>query len=227
MAEVYPIPTDPRFQNLTGKRFGRLVVLAYLGKTKSKSSSLWRCRCDCGKMTRSAGNKLRGNHTRSCGCLSRSRLPVFNKTHGFAGDKRPPEYNIWRAMRERCRNPKIKNYGRYGGRGIKVCKRWDSFACFIADVGWRPSNNHSLERIDNNKGYKPGNVTWATRTEQGRNKRNNHLVTYNGITLCISAWAERLGLAVKTFHSRLTRSTMPLSIAFTPNLLRRRKQSVL
>ena len=141
--------------------------------------------------------------------------------HGFARKLgRRSEYNVWKTMRARCNNPNHKSFARYGGRGISVCRRWNSFVCFIADVGWRPSNKHSLERKNNHGNYEPSNVIWATRTVQGRNKRNNRLVTFDGQTMCLSAWAEKFGISYVTFHARLTRG-IPFAEALSP-LPRRR-----
>lgn len=116
---------------------------------------------------------------------------------------RTSTYRIWIAMRSRCNNPKTANYDKYGGRGIKVCERWDnSFAHFLADMGERPPGL-SIEREDNDGNYKPGNCRWATRSEQGRNMRRNRMVTHNGETLCMAAWAERLGIRWDTLYRRI------------------------
>ena len=103
-----------------------------------------------------------------------------------------PEYEIWQGMRKRCTNPNTRAYKYYGGRGIKVCERWmDSFESFFADMGKRPSPTHSIDRIDNDKDYSPDNCRWATKTEQSRNQRRNHLLTLGGETLTLAEWAER------------------------------------
>ena len=111
----------------------------------------------------------------------------------------------WQAMWERCTRTKHRHWKDYGGRGIKVCERWESLENFIADVGRRPSATHSIDRIDNDGNYEPGNVRWATRVEQHRNKRTNHLLTFNGETLPISEWAERTGLGKTTIRQRIHR----------------------
>jgi len=110
----------------------------------------------------------------------------------------------WINMKQRCQNPKSTHYQNYGGRGIRVCERWDrDFLAFVADMGERPSQNHTLDRIENNGDYEPTNCRWATRAEQGRNKRNNHLVTYQGVTKPTSAWAEQMGISGTLLRKRL------------------------
>ena len=132
------------------------------------------------------------------------------------------EHNIWRAIKARCHSVGSVSYAWYGGRGIRVCERWfDSFENFFADMGPRPSKAHSVDRIDNDGNYEPGNCRWATRKEQQRNKRNNRLITYNGETMCLEAWADRLGIGWATIHERLDRGwsvadALSRPIAFSP-----------
>jgi hypothetical protein len=106
-------------------------------------------------------------------------------------------------MRQRCQNPKNPSFAYYGGRGIVVCARWSSFGLFLADVGRRPSSNHSLDRIDTNGHYEPGNVRWATAKVQNRNKRSNSELTIAGETLTVAEWAERTGVDPSTLHKRI------------------------
>jgi hypothetical protein len=155
-----------------------------------------------------ASYKLTSGNTRSCGCLKRDLIGSRRKTHGAtAGGKRTPEHQAWKGMIKRCGNPAAKDYAFYGGRGVRVCERWRlSFAAFLADVGDRPSANHTLDRFPNNNGnYEPGNVRWATRVEQMRNTRANHLLTHNGETRTIAEWAEVTGLAQHAIWKRLRR----------------------
>lgn len=123
-----------------------------------------------------------------------------------------PEYTIWGEMKARCLN---KNRENYGGRGITVCSRWLRFEEFIKDMGTRPSKNHSIDRIDNDKGYFKENCKWATWKEQSRNKRNNVNITYQGKTQCLPDWAEELGISKSTLQSRINRSNWPIERAFT------------
>lgn len=131
------------------------------------------------------------------------------------GSTRTPEYVPWRSMIQRCENESCPSFADYGARGISVCPRWrNSFAAFREDIGPRPSRAHSIERIDNNGNYEPGNVRWATRNEQARNKRNNRIVEYQGERVCVAAAAEKVGLTASTLHRRLT-DGWPVDIALT------------
>lgn len=122
-----------------------------------------------------------------------------NFVHGM---KLTPEYAVWKQMRQRCSNPNNHAFQHYGGRGIAVCDRWQSFENFLADMGSRPSPKHSLERKDNLLGYSPGNVKWSTKSEQMRNTRVNHILTARGISQCLAAWAELAGIAESTIRKR-------------------------
>lgn len=124
----------------------------------------------------------------------------MNRTHGMRDSD---EYRIWRHMRSRCENERMPAFDRYGGRGIVVCERWLDFANFLADMGPRPTKGHSLDRIDVDGNYEPGNCRWATEHEQQRNRRDTRLVTFAGVTASLAEHCERLGLKYKTVHRRL------------------------
>ena len=173
-------------KDLTGERFGRLVVLSRSNK-KGPSFVYWNCRCDCGKTKVIGGSSLKSGRTQSCGCAK--------GTHKMA---RHELYDVWCSMVQRCHNPECEAFPGYGGRGITVCLEWRlSVAKFIEDMGPRPKGTE-IERIDNNKGYYPGNCRWATRIEQCNNKRNNRVITWKGKTQSASQWAKELGIGVWT-----------------------------
>lgn len=157
-------------KDITGRRFGLLSVLRENGKLSGKIA--WLCRCNCGNERTIRVSSLVRGLTQSCGCVGRSRAGTLNLSHGEAG-LRTPEYNTWKSIKSRCLNPNSTGYEYYGGRGITICDRWrDSFESFLADVGRRPSAKHSIDRYpDNNGNYEPGNVRWATASEQCFNRR--------------------------------------------------------
>lgn len=191
----------PNAANLVGRRFGRLVVIAFSGERDKRGAVIWDCLCDCGNSHRAITQDLKRHSIYSCGCLARELSSDRLRKHGL-GDT--DEYNIWERMISRCHNPDDSNYHHYGARGIAVCQRWrESVEAFIADMGKRPSRRYSIDRIDNNRGYEPGNCRWATDQQQARNNRKNRLLTYQGETLCISEWTERLGFKPYTIQNRL------------------------
>lgn len=212
MAETYditelafaPKPTRRDFIDIDGQRFERLLVLGYYGKTNPRAQGKWYCKCDCGKITTVTTGKLTSGHTKSCGCYSRERLVAAFTKHGHARAYNPsPEYRSYQAAKSRCTFPSVVGYPMYGGRGIEF--RFTSFEEFLSEVGFKPTPEHSLDRIDSNGHYEKGNVRWATRKEQCRNTRRNINLTYNQKTQCMSAWAEELGVSERLIQSRITR----------------------
>jgi hypothetical protein len=192
-------------KDMTGQRFGKLTVLERApNNTAGKTPcSQWKCQCDCGATAVVRGHCLRTGHTTSCGCHGRSVGGKRTRTHGRSGEG---IYIIWQKMIERCHKPDNPAYDRYGGRGIYVCDRWrESFENFLEDMGERPSLEHSIDRKENDGPYCKDNCRWATDTEQARNTRRNHYLTYNGRTMAISAWAEEIGLTTDTLNGRIYR----------------------
>ena len=186
--------------DITGKTFGYLVVEGYCEKRNKQH--YWRCVCICGKRKEVARNNL-GKNTFSCGCRKSQKTAARNRTHGL---RKHPLYHAWWAMRQRCSNPADPAYYRYGGRGIRVCDRWQGafgFVNFLADMGERPSVKHSLDRRDNDKGYSPDNCRWATARDQAHNMRTNVNLTVDGRTQCIAAWAAETGLKRGTIQWRI------------------------
>lgn len=116
-----------------------------------------------------------------------------------------PEYSTWTSMRTRCEKKSYHLYKYYGARGIKICKRWAEFQNFYDDMGPKPTPEHSLDRIDNSKGYEPSNCKWATKKEQSRNTRSNKLIEYNGETKCVAEWAEEAKVSEHAFRNRISR----------------------
>lgn len=190
-----------------GMRFGddsRLEVVREVAPIESggQKQRAVECRCDCGDVRVYRLYSLRNGNTRSCGCLAEESGNPGRQTHGCS---ELPEYAIWCGIRRRCSNPTDSAWKNYGGRGIRVCSRWnESFEAFFADMGPRPSDNHSIDRFpDNNGDYEPGNCRWATAKEQARNTRRNYLVFHNGETKCVAEWAEQYRVKSCILYSRL------------------------
>lgn len=184
------------FTDLTGQQFRDWTVLKFIENTASKAR--WWCRCSCGCEAAVRASHLSGGGSLRCrSCAARISATRHGKT-----DTR--EYKSWDSMRSRCYRPTDTEYHNYGGRGITVCTEWESFEAFYADMGTRPDGT-TLERLDNSLGYFPSNCVWADGKAQGRNRRTNVVVEYDGRSQCLSAWAEELGMSRECLYQRLKR----------------------
>lgn len=174
-------------RDFTGSKFIRLTIIKQYIKNFQTVAD---CVCDCGnRKTILLSHILKGKIT-SCTCLHKEGVRKINYSHG---DCKSREYRIWNLMKSRC-SVNSELYKAWFGRGIKVCDRWlNSYENFLFDMGRSPSKNHSIDRIDNNGDYEPSNCRWATRKEQSRNTSQNINITHNGVTKCVSDWANDLG----------------------------------
>jgi len=196
------------FVDVTGMRFGRLVVLRRCERNSIGGKARWECRCDCGANHEAASDLLKSGKISSCGCLQRELLQSRNHLTKFKHGKTGTQvYRVWVNMKHRCQNPDADCYANYGGRGISVCARWmDSFEAFVADMGPRPRGG-SIDRIDVNGNYEPANCRWASSLEQGRNKRNTRYVEVDGVRGKLPEMAERLGITYSALKNRAARGS--------------------
>lgn len=202
----------PALIDLTGQRFGRLVVVHRTDPPSHRAQNRpwWLCHCDCGTEKAIFGQALRSGNTQSCGCLRHEILkrrsgeqhPMYRHGHACEG-KRSKEWRTWHAMIRRCRYESMDDYERYGGRGIQVCERWQRFENFLEDVGPAPSEAHSLDRLDNDGDYESGNVRWATNSQQIRNSSKARYITLNDKTQTIGDWSKETGINRQTIQMRL------------------------
>lgn len=185
-----------KFLDLTGKVFSRLTAIRRVENHSGYGQARWLFLCECGRSKELFGYSVVHGKVKSCGCLkteTKSRL-----LHGRTGS---PEFLSWVSMRQRCKNPRCKAYSDYGGRGIDICREWDVFETFLADMGPRPAGA-SLDRIDNDKGYSPQNCRWASKSQQINNRRLSILYEYDGVSRPLIEWALLAGVPYKTFWHR-------------------------
>lgn len=206
---------QPTFIDIVGQRFGRLVVLRYAGSHK-RGYALWECLCDCGNVKTVIGSHLRTGSTRSCNCLRSEETVKRNTKHGKTNTI---AYRTWGRIIQRCVNPNAPDAVNYSERGIKVCAEWrHDFQAFYDHVSQLPNfgkKNYSLDRINNDGNYAPGNVRWATPLIQRRNQRRIHLLTYQGETKLFDDWAKEFGINRTTLYTRITELQWSVERALT------------
>jgi hypothetical protein len=191
---VHSIPKS--VSDVTGQKFGRVTAISFAGTRKRKAR--WLCRCDCGTVKEFTIANLKNGTSKSCGCHKRdehhARYKHVSKTQ---------EYKVWAGMMARCYCKGATGYHRYGGRGITVAKEWHDFDRFLADMGERPKGKFDIDRKENSQGYGPGNCRWATRMANARNTRRNHRIEFNGETLTLIEWSEKVGIDQTAIRYRL------------------------
>lgn len=194
-----------RFEDLTGKKFNRLTVIKFIPQNERKARQYsWLCRCDCGNLVKANASKLKMGLQKSCGCLKEEMkydIGEVNKNYKHPNKRL---YGVYKAMLNRCYDTNGREYHNYGGRGITVCEEWlgefgyDVFAKWALSTGYDINAKHgdcTLDRVDVNKGYSPDNCAWITNKQQQNNRRNNHLLTYNGETHNMKEWSEILDIS--------------------------------
>jgi len=199
----YSAVADKAYMSIeSGQRYGRLVTIKMIGKNKNRQN-IWLCKCDCGNPCVTISTRLLRGKTRSCGCL---KVEGNNKRHGDCYSR---AYRIYEQMKGRCYRKTSQRYKDYGGRGIEICPEWlgkDGFKNFME---WSMNNGYSddlsIDRIDNDKGYSPDNCRWTNRKTQGRNTRRNHLITIDGETKTLVEWSELSGIPYSTLIQRINK----------------------
>lgn len=196
----------PRMHDLSGMRFGRLKVIRESDKSIHKKNThiKWLCLCDCGNYVDVASNSLKNGATQSCGCYHSKRVIESHTKHGLCYSRL---HSIHTGIKQRCYNPNAPRYDRYGERNITVCDEWLGENGFITFYKWAMANGYSdnltIDRIDNDKGYSPDNCRWVTVAVQNNNKSTSHFITVNGVTHTIAEWAEINGIDKRTIVNRI------------------------
>lgn len=219
--------TGNGFDNLTGKKYGRLTVLG-LSDKRSGRKSYWVCQCECGNKKLVRGDVLKAGDVKSCGCLKKeqNKINLDQTTHGDTPTgKHKRLWEIWQGMKQRTSNPNKKSYERYGGRGISVCKEWRESYTKFRD--WAIENGYSddltIDRIDVNGNYCPENCRWSTIKEQCNNRRTNVLIEWNGKTQNIAQWSEETGIPYKILNERYRRYNLNPPELFKPVKVRKHR----
>lgn len=202
--------------DLTGLQFGRLKVIAKSALRTPGGAVKYVCECECGSTLNVIGANLvrKTRPTQSCGCLHKETVAAMGKANRTHGLSLLPEWGTYCAMLSRCNVETNKSYSRYGGRGITVCPQWmESVETFVRDMGPKPSEDHSIERRDNDGNYEPDNCYWATRAEQNVNRRNIRWFVINGEKKYLAQLAREHGINIATLNGRVTRGNMGIEEA--------------
>lgn len=178
-------------------KYGKLKIVDGI---EGKVRQLHKCICDCGNAVNVKLGSLRSGNTKSCGCVRKEQLSKRMRKHSGKGTT---EYNSWTLMRDRCNNPNNKSYRYYGGVGISICSEWDDFTVFLSDMGLKPDCLHSIDRVNNLKGYYPGNCKWSTMKEQVRNRKTTVRHTIGGEEKPLAEWCEIYGIDYQTAYKRI------------------------
>lgn len=207
-------------EDLSGRRYGRWTVIEegtprYHGKYRI---IYWMCRCDCGVIREVCGNTLKNGDSTSCGCFHSELMSKIFRSHGKTGSR---AYRIWQNMLNRCRREKDEFWHRYGGRGIKVCDRWQVFENFLKDMG-EPEPGMQLDRVENDGDYSPDNCRWATVKEQAQNRTSNVRYQYSGKSKTLTEWAAAVGIKRSTLGMRIHSFHWPIEKALTVPVKERR-----
>lgn len=189
-----------KYQDITDQKFGRLTAIKPIGAIGSDRSMWWFCECDCGNKINVPAKHLKSGNTSSCGCLAVEKHCCVS-VHGV---RYHPLYDVWWLIKDRCENPNRSGYENYGGRGIRMCDEWHDVVTFIS---WAENNGYQegleIDRIDVNGDYEPSNCRFVTHKQNANNRRNNHLLTYNGRTQTLTQWSEELQISKNIISSRL------------------------
>lgn len=214
------MPKIIKKEEFIGKTFNKLTILeftepvVYTDKNGYKQKHLKvNCLCECGNKVNTSFSHVISNTATSCGCYRDAlRLKHGNNKKGNT----TKEYTTWQKIKDRCYNTNSPFYSDYGGRGISMCEEWkDNFSKFLEDVGKKPSNSHSIDRIDNNLGYFKENCKWSTKKEQANNRRSNKMITFNSKTQSLTEWCEELNLNYGMVKSRINKLKWSIEDSFT------------
>ena len=196
-----------KYKDLVGQKFGRWLVLSLNSfiERKDYKEAVWNCKCECGteRIVRSRLLLHKTSNSRSCGCIRSEQLAIDNHQlkHGLA--HKHPLYPVWKTMRQRCSNPNSPKYYLYGGRGVKVCERWNDFKLFLEDMEPGYVSGLSIDRIDVNGNYEPSNCRWATAKEQANNTRQNAQIEYKNQVYTLAEASEKFGINAETIAYRI------------------------